>query len=157
VKLHAINEKEPTKKFVGMKRKTTEEESKKHNPISARGLGDALGAGEDDRRRSGEKPLPLGLVQIRFLELRWNPLGRHVAVLFLCHLIFVRNLLGRHSEEMRSGDARKLKSARKTKQWRWWRNRELVNSKNRGLPLLKIPVKGTWAEMWHAKRKRQAH
>jgi hypothetical protein len=69
VKLHAVNEKEPTKKFIGWKRKTTEEESKKHNPISARGLGDALGAGEDDRRRFGKKPLPLGLVQIGFFEL----------------------------------------------------------------------------------------
>jgi hypothetical protein len=62
VKLHTINEKEPMKKFVGRKRKTAEEESKKHNSISARGLGDALGAGEDDWHRSGEKTLPLGLV-----------------------------------------------------------------------------------------------
>jgi hypothetical protein len=69
VKLYAINEKKPTKKFVGRKRKTAEEESKKHNLISARGLGDALGAGEDDRHQSSEKPLPLGLVQIGFLEL----------------------------------------------------------------------------------------
>jgi hypothetical protein len=69
VKPHAINEKEPTKKFVGRKRKTAEEESKKHNPISARGIGDALGAGEDDLCRFGEKPLPLGLVQIGFFKL----------------------------------------------------------------------------------------
>jgi hypothetical protein len=69
VKLHAINENEPMKKFVGRKRKTAEEENKKHNPISSRGLGDALGAREDDRRLSGEKPLPLGLVQIGFLKL----------------------------------------------------------------------------------------
>jgi hypothetical protein len=69
VKQHAIDEKEPTKKFVGRQRKTAEEESKKHNPIAARGLEDALGAGEDDRRLFDEKPLPLGLVQIGFLEL----------------------------------------------------------------------------------------
>jgi hypothetical protein len=47
----------------------------------------------------------------------------------------VRNLLRGHSEEMHSGAARKLRSARKVKQWRWWKSRELVNSKNRGLPL----------------------
>jgi hypothetical protein len=69
VKLHAINEKEPTKKFVGRQRKTAKEESKKHNPIVAWGLGDALGAEEDDCRLSGEKPLPLALVQKEFLKL----------------------------------------------------------------------------------------
>jgi hypothetical protein len=69
VKLHTINEKEPTKKFVGRKRKTTEEESEKYNPISAWGLGDELSAREDDWRRFGEKPLPLGLVQIGFVKL----------------------------------------------------------------------------------------
>jgi hypothetical protein len=66
----------------------------------------------------------------------------------------VCNLLRGHSEEMRSGAARKLKSARKMKQWRRWKSRELVNSKNRGLPLIKLPIKGTWAETWRAKRKR---
>jgi hypothetical protein len=35
VKLHAINEEEPTKKFVGRKRKTAKEESEKHHPITA--------------------------------------------------------------------------------------------------------------------------
>jgi hypothetical protein len=69
VKLHAIDEKEPMMKLVGRKRNTAEEESKKHNLISARGLGDALGAEEDDRHLSGEKPLCPGLVQIGFLEL----------------------------------------------------------------------------------------
>jgi hypothetical protein len=69
----------------------------------------------------------------------------------------MRNLLCGHSEEMRSGAMRKLKSAGKMKQWRWRRGRELVNSKNRGLPLIKLPEKGTWAETWRVKRKRQAH
>jgi hypothetical protein len=57
VKLHAINKEEPTKKFVGRKRKTTEKESKKHHPITARGLEDAFGAGEDDLLPSDEEPL----------------------------------------------------------------------------------------------------
>jgi hypothetical protein len=39
MKLHAINKEEPTKKFVGRRRKTSKEESKKHHPITARGLG----------------------------------------------------------------------------------------------------------------------
>jgi hypothetical protein len=139
---------------VGRKRKTTEEESKEHNPITARGLGDALGAGEDDRCRSDEEPLPLGHGQIGFHELRRNPLGRRVVAFLLHHLLLVRNLLRGHSEEMRSGAARKLRSARKMKQWRRQKTRELVNSKNRGLPLTKLHVKGTWVETWRAKRKR---
>jgi hypothetical protein len=61
VKLHAINKEKPTKKFVGRKRKTTEEESKKHHPIATRGLGDALGAREDDLLPSDEEPVPLSL------------------------------------------------------------------------------------------------
>jgi hypothetical protein len=154
VKLHAINEKKPTKKFVGRKRKTAEEESKEHNPITARGLGDVLGAGGNDWCRSDEEPLPLGLVQIGFIELRRNPLGRRATAFLLRHFLLVRNLLRGHSEEMRSGAARKLKSARKMKQWRWQKSRELVNSKNRGRPLIKLPMKGTWAGTWRVKRKR---
>jgi hypothetical protein len=69
VKLHAINKEEPTKKFVGRKRKTAKKEGKKHHPIIARGLGDALVAGEDDRRFSGEEPLLLSFVQIGFFKL----------------------------------------------------------------------------------------
>jgi hypothetical protein len=40
---------------------------------------------------------------------------------------------------MRSGAARKGKSIGKMKQWRRQRSRELINSKNRGLPLIKLP------------------
>jgi hypothetical protein len=116
VKLHAINEKKPMKKFVGRKRKTAKEECKEHNPITAQGLGDALGAEEDDWHHSDEEPLPLGLGQIEFLELRRNPLGRHAAALLLHHFLLVRNLLRGHSEEMRSVAVRKLRSARKVKQ-----------------------------------------
>jgi hypothetical protein len=57
-------------------------------------------------------------------------------------------------EEVRSGAARKLRSSREMQQWWWRRNKELVNSKNHSLPLIKLPVKGTWAETWHKKRKR---
>jgi hypothetical protein len=54
---------------------------------------------------------------------------------------------------MRSGAAKKLRSTRKMKQWRRQKTRELVNSKNRGLPLTKLHVKGMWVETWRAKRK----
>jgi hypothetical protein len=57
-------------------------------------------------------------------------------------------------EEVRSGAARKLRSSRKMQQWWRRRNKELVNSKNQSLPLIKLHVKGTWAETWRKKRKR---
>jgi hypothetical protein len=108
VKLHAINKEEPTKKFVGRKRKTTKKEGKKHHPITARGLGDAFGAGEDDLLPSDEEPLPLSFGQIRFLEFKGNPTGRRSSTLLLCHL-FVRNFLCGHSEEVRSGGCEEAK------------------------------------------------
>jgi hypothetical protein len=61
VKLHAIDKEKPTKKFVGRERKTTKEESKEHHPIAARGLGDALRAGDDDLIPFDEESLFLGL------------------------------------------------------------------------------------------------
>jgi hypothetical protein len=57
-------------------------------------------------------------------------------------------------EEVRLGAARKFKSSREKQQWWRRKNKELVNSKNHSLPLIKLPVKGTWAEMWRKKRKR---
>jgi hypothetical protein len=151
VKPHAINKEEPTKKLVARKRKTVEKESEKHHPITAQGLGDALGAGEDDWLPSDEEPLPVSLGQIGFFKIRGNPAGHRVPALLLHHLFSVRNLLCGHSEEVHLGAARKLKSAGKMKQWRRRRGGELVNSKNRGLPLIKLPGKGMWAETWHAK------
>jgi hypothetical protein len=48
VKLYIVNKEKPTKKFMGRKRKTTEEEGKKHYPEAARGLRDPLSTGELD-------------------------------------------------------------------------------------------------------------
>jgi hypothetical protein len=42
VKLHTVNKEKPTKKLMGRKRKTTEEESEEHYPITTRGLRDPL-------------------------------------------------------------------------------------------------------------------
>jgi hypothetical protein len=39
VKLHIVNKEKPTKKLVGRKRKTTEEKSEEHYPITTRGSG----------------------------------------------------------------------------------------------------------------------
>jgi hypothetical protein len=69
VKLDAINKEKPTKKFVGRERKSVQEKSKKHHPIAARGLGDALRAGEDDLIPFDEESLFLGLGQIGLFEL----------------------------------------------------------------------------------------
>jgi hypothetical protein len=121
VKLHAINKEEPMEKFVGRKRKTTEKESKEHHPITARGLKDVFGTREDDLLPSDEEPLPLSLGQIGFFEFRGHPAGRRVPALLFCHLFLVRNSLCGHSEEVRSGAARKVRSAGKVKQW--WRRK----------------------------------
>jgi hypothetical protein len=90
---------------VGRKRKTTEKEGKKHHPITARGLGDAFGAGEDDLLPSDEEPRPLSFGQIGFLKLRRNPAGCRASALLLCHLFSMRNFLHGHSEEERKEDA----------------------------------------------------
>jgi hypothetical protein len=49
---------------------------------------------------------------------------------------------------------RNLRSAREMHQWWRQKNKELVNSENCSLPLIKLPEKGTWAETWRKKRKR---
>jgi hypothetical protein len=154
VKLHATNKEKPTKKFVGRKRKSAQEKSTEHHPIAARGLGDALGAGEDDLIPFDEESLFLGLGQIGLFELRGHPTGRRVSTLLLRHLVLVRDSLDGHLLELCSGAARKLRSAREIQQWWRQKNKELVNSENRSLPLIKLPEKGTWAETWRKKRKR---
>jgi hypothetical protein len=66
----------------------------------------------------------------------------------------VRDSLDRHLQELRSGAAKKLRSAREMQQWWQRKNKELVNSENPTLPLIKLPDKGMWAETWHKKLKR---
>jgi hypothetical protein len=70
VKLHTVNIKKPTKKFVGRKRESTEKESEEHHPIAARGLGDPLGAREDDGVIVGDEIVRLGLIQLLLHESR---------------------------------------------------------------------------------------
>jgi hypothetical protein len=91
VKLHAVNKEKPTKKFVGRERKTMQEKSEKHHPIAARGLGDVLGAGEDDLIPFDEESFFLSLGQIGLFEFRGHPAGHRVSALLLRHLVLVRD------------------------------------------------------------------
>jgi hypothetical protein len=154
VKLYAINKEKPTKKFLGGKRKSTQEKSKEHHPIAAQGLRDALGAGEDDLIPFDEESLFLGLGQIGLFKLQGHPNGRRVSTFLLRHLVLVRDSLDGHLQELRSGVAKKLRSAREMQQWWRGKNKELVNSENPTLPLIKLPDEGMWAETWCKKRKR---
>jgi hypothetical protein len=62
MKLHTIHEKKPTKELVGRKRKTAQEIGKKHHPKAVFGLGDPLGARENNLIVIGEEAISLGLV-----------------------------------------------------------------------------------------------
>jgi hypothetical protein len=64
------------KELVGRERETAQEKGKKYHPEAARGLGDALGAREDDLIVVRDEAISLGLVQILLLEIRRNPAGR---------------------------------------------------------------------------------
>jgi hypothetical protein len=64
VKLYAVKKEKPTTKFVGRKRSAAEKKGEEHHPIAARGLGDALGAGEDDLVPFSDEPILLGLGEI---------------------------------------------------------------------------------------------
>jgi hypothetical protein len=66
----------------------------------------------------------------------------------------VRDSLDGNLQKLHLGAARKLRSTKEMHQWWQWKNKELVNSENRSLPLIKLPEKGTWAETWRTKRKR---
>jgi hypothetical protein len=64
VKLHAVDKEKPTKKFMGRKRQATEKKSEEHHPKATWGLGDAIGAGEDDLIPFSNETILLGLGEI---------------------------------------------------------------------------------------------
>jgi hypothetical protein len=64
----------------------------------------------------------------------------------------VSDFLDGHLQELRSGAAKRLRSTREMQQWWRRKNKELVNSKNPTLPLIKLPDEGTWAETWRKER-----
>jgi hypothetical protein len=62
MKLHTVNKKKPTKKFVGRKRKTAQKIGKEHHLKTIPGLGDPLSAGEDNLVVVGDEAIRLGLL-----------------------------------------------------------------------------------------------
>jgi hypothetical protein len=103
MELHAVNKKKPTEEFVGMKGESTQEESKKHHPIAARGLGDALGARKDYLVPFGDEPIFLGLGEIGFSKFRRHPADRCIGVFLLPHLVFVGKAFYVHLQQLQQG------------------------------------------------------
>jgi hypothetical protein len=114
VKLHTVHEKKPTKELVGRERKTAQEKNKKHHPEAARGLGDALGAREDDLIIVGDEAISLGLVQILLLEIRRHPAGHGVGHVALAHLVLLRKSLDAYLRIAHGGCAGAQRRARLT-------------------------------------------
>jgi hypothetical protein len=103
VKLHTVNKKKPTKKFVGRKRQTAQEKGKEHHPITVRGLRDPLGAGDLDGVVAGDEAVRLGLLHLLLQDGRRHPAGRGVRRLSLGHLVFGRKVLHAHLTSLRLG------------------------------------------------------
>jgi hypothetical protein len=78
VKLHTVNKEKPTKKFVGRKRKTAEEESEEHYPITTRGLRDPFSAWKLDRILGKEEAVHPGLLHLLLHDGRGHPAGHDV-------------------------------------------------------------------------------
>jgi hypothetical protein len=97
MQLHAINEKKPTKKFMGGKRKSTKEKSKKHHPIARLWLRDDLGAGEDDLCRGHEEAFLLGLCQICSCDGGCGPANDLFLRGLLRHLVAMGDALHGHA------------------------------------------------------------
>jgi hypothetical protein len=103
VKLHAVDKDKPMKKFVGRKRQAAEKKSEKHHTIAAWGLGDAIGAGEDDLIPFSDEPILPGLGEIDLGKLQWHPAGRRIGGLALPHLVLVRKGLYAHLQRQWPG------------------------------------------------------
>jgi hypothetical protein len=75
VELYTVNKQKPTEKFVGRERETSEEKSKEHYSIAARGLRDPFGTGEDDGIFGGDEAVRLGLLHLLLGDGGANPAG----------------------------------------------------------------------------------
>jgi hypothetical protein len=75
VELHTVDNEKPTEKLVGRKRKTAEEESKEHYPITARGLRDPLSAWKLDGILVGDKAVHPGFLHLLLRDGRAHPVG----------------------------------------------------------------------------------
>jgi hypothetical protein len=78
VKLHTVNKEKPTKKLVGRKRKTAEEESEEHYPITTRGLRDPLSARKLDRILGEDEAVRPGFLHLLLRDGRGHLAGRSV-------------------------------------------------------------------------------
>jgi hypothetical protein len=124
VKLHTVNKKKPTKKFMGRKRQTTEEEGKEHHPINARGLRDPLGAGKLDGVVAGAEAVCLGLLHLLLQDGRRHPASRGVRCLSLGHLVLRCKVLHAHLTSLHLGAmharSRKQRSAMAAAERKSW-------------------------------------
>jgi hypothetical protein len=95
MKLHTINKKKPTKKFLGRKRKTAEEEGEEHHPITARGLRDPLSAWKLDGILGGDEAVCPSLLHLFWLDSRSHLASRGVS-LSLSHGVLGCKMLHAH-------------------------------------------------------------
>jgi hypothetical protein len=109
MKLHTVNKKKPTKKFVGRKRKTTQEIGKEHHPKTIPGLGNPLSTGEDNLVIVGDEAIRLGFFQLLLLKGRRNP--ARCDVLPLGHLVLLRLMLHAYLRSAQGGSARDQRKA----------------------------------------------
>jgi hypothetical protein len=140
VKLHTINKKKPTKKFVGRKRKTMEKEGEEHHPITARGLRDPLGAWKLDGVLGRDEAIRSSLLHLPLLDSRAHPIGCGVRILFLGHDILRCKMLHAHLQSTPGGSMRKDKYA-EIGNGGGGGEEELVNSENPTLPLYTFSAK----------------
>jgi hypothetical protein len=75
MELHTIDKEKPTEKLVGRKGETTEEESKEHYPITARGLRDSFSAGKFDGVLGGDETVRSGLLHLLLRDGGAHPVG----------------------------------------------------------------------------------
>jgi hypothetical protein len=154
MKLHTINKKKPTKKFVGRKRKTAEEEGEEHHPITARGLRDPLSAWKFDGVFAGDEAVRPRLLHLPLLDSRSHPVGHGVCQFSLGHDVFRCKVLLAHPN-LCLGAVREKETDAEIGNGGGGGEGELVNSKKPYSLLIYLLSEGMWAETWRMERKRQ--
>jgi hypothetical protein len=99
IELYTVDKEQPTKKFVGRKRQTAEDKSKKHYPITARGLRDPLGAGKLDGVLGGNEAVHRGLLHLLLGDGGAHPFGGRR----LGHGVLVGQMLHAHPTQSALG------------------------------------------------------
>jgi hypothetical protein len=111
VKLHTVNKKKPTKKFIGRKRESAEKERKKHHPIATWGLGDPFGARELDKITAGDETICLGLFQLLLRGSRGHPASHGARSLPFGHAVLHCQVFHAHLRIYAQGKSRAQGSA----------------------------------------------